>query len=258
MPEPVILSEVSDGVLLVTLNRPAVRNSLNLALVAGLCDQLERLDADPELHAAVLTGAGTGFCAGMDLEAFLAGEPVWDGAEDGRGLARIVTEPTAKPLIAAVEGFAVAGGLEVALASDIVVCGRSAKLGVPEVSRSLVAVGGALRQLPRRVGPGLAKRLALTGELVAGARGAEIGLVDESVEDGGAVAAALALAAKIGAGGPLAVRATKRILDLQAGLSEADFWVEQDRLAKPVFGSEDAAEGSRAFTEKRPPVWRGR
>jgi enoyl-CoA hydratase/carnithine racemase len=253
-----VLSEVRDGVLLVTLNRPEVRNSLNLALIGGLCEALEQLDSDPALSAAVLTGAGKGFCAGMDLAAFLAGENVWEGAGDGRGLRRVVAEPTAKPLIAAIEGFAVAGGLEVALACDVIVCGRSAKLGVPEVSRSLVAAGGALRQLPRRVGPGLAKKLALTGELIDGERGAGIGLVDELTDDGAAVAAALALAARIALAGPLAVRATKRVLDLQADLTDDEFWGTQQSITDPVFASEDAAEGSRAFTEKRAPVWRGR
>jgi enoyl-CoA hydratase len=258
MAEIPVRTEARNGVLLVTLDRPDVRNSLNLALVGGLCDALERLDADPELSAAVLTGAGKGFCAGMDLAAFLAGEDVWNGDGDGRGLKRIVAERTAKPLLVAIEGFAVAGGLEIALACDVIVCGRGAKLGVPEVQRSLVAVGGALRQLPRRVGPGMAKRLALTGELLDGEHAAAIGLIDELVDDGAAVAAALELAGTIAAAGPLAVQATKRILDFQADVPDAEFWEAQKRASDPVFASEDAVEGSRAFTEKRPPHWQGR
>jgi enoyl-CoA hydratase len=253
-----VLSEVREGVILITLNRPEVRNSLNQALVGGLAEAFDRLDADPDLSAAVLTGTGKGFCAGMDLAAFLAGEDVWSGAREGRGLKRIVTEPTAKPVIVAVEGFAVAGGLEIALACDVIVSGRSAKLGVPEVQRSLVAAGGALRELPRRVGPGVAKRLALTGELIDAEVGAAIGLVDELVDDGAAVDEALALAATIAAAGPLAVQATKRILDFQADLRTIEFWDAQRLTADPVFASADAAEGSRAFTEKRTPEWQGR
>jgi enoyl-CoA hydratase len=255
--EEAVLTRVSGNVLEVILNRPDARNSLNLALVGGVAAALARLDSDPDLVAGVLYGSGDFFSAGMDLKAFLAGEKVWDGDEQRVGLKQIVTAPPRRPLIAAVEGFAVAGGLELALSCDVIVAGRSAKLGIPEVTRSLVAAGGALRQLPRRVGPGRAMRLALTGELIGAEEGFAIGLVDELVEDGEAVSAALGIAAAIAANGPLAVAASKQILRGQEEWTDDEFWQRQRAIIDPVFESADAAEGARAFAEKRPPQWRG-
>jgi enoyl-CoA hydratase len=176
-PREVVLTERRGGVLLITINRPEVRNALNLAVLGDLSRALEDLDADPSVAAAILTGAPPCFSAGMDLRAFVAGEEMWEGGDTGRGMKSIVSGPCAKPLIAAVEGFAVAGGFELALACDIIVAGRSARFGIPEVKRSIVAGGGALRQLPRRVGPGVAMKLALTGESVEGAEAGELGLV---------------------------------------------------------------------------------
>src|ERR687892_1428662 len=170
-----VLTERRDNVLLITLNRPDARNAVNGALAAGVAAALDDLDADDGLSLGVLTGAGKGFSAGMDLKAFVAGESPYAG---DRGFAGIVQRPSRKPLIAAVEGFAVAGGLEVALACDLIVAARGAKLGIPEVKRSLVAAGGALRQLPRRIPYGLAMELALTGDTITAERGAEVGLVD--------------------------------------------------------------------------------
>ncbi|HTR75243.1 MAG TPA: crotonase/enoyl-CoA hydratase family protein [Solirubrobacterales bacterium] len=253
----VVRVERRDGVMIMTLNRPEARNSLNLALTRALSDAFDELDADPELSAGVVTGAGKGFCSGMDLKAFVAGENVWEGEADDRGLRRIVTRAARKPLLAAVEGFAVAGGFELALACDVLVAGRSAKFGVPEVKRSLVAAGGALRQLPRRAGPGAAMKLALTGDLIDGERAYAIGLVDELTEDGGALDGAVALALAIAANGPLAVAATKQVLREGPELSDADFWARQKEICDPVFASADAIEGSKAFAEKRAPVWTG-
>ena len=253
----VVLTERRDGVLIMTLNRPEARNSLNLALTRALSNAFDELDADPELSAGVVTGAGKGFCSGMDLKAFVAGENVWEGEEDDRGLRRIVTRAARKPLLAAVEGFAVAGGFELALACDILVSGRSAKFGVPEVKRSLVAAGGALRTLPRRAGPGAAMKLALTGDLIDGGEAAALGLVDDLADDGGALDAALALARTIAANGPLGVMATKQILREGPELDDAGFWARQKEICDPVFASEDAIEGSTAFAEKRAPVWKG-
>jgi enoyl-CoA hydratase len=253
----VVLSERRDGVLIMTLNRPEARNSMNLELMRALSDAFDELDADPELSAGIVTGEGKGFCSGMDLKAFVAGENVWEGDGDDRGLRRIVTRAARKPLLAAVEGFAVAGGFELALACDILVAGRSAKLGVPEVKRSLVAAGGALRQLPRRAGPGMAMKLALTGDLIDAERAHAIGLVDELAEDGGALEAALALALAIAANGPLAVAATKQILREGPELDDAEFWARQKEICDPVFASGDAIEGSTAFAERRAPVWKG-
>src|SRR5213078_4281521 len=171
MSDAPVLTEERDGVLLVTLNRPEQRNAVNLAVAEGIAAALERLDGDPELRVGVLAGAGKGFCAGMDLKAFVAGEHPHAG---GRGFAGIVQRPPAKPLIAAVEGFAVAGGFEIALACDLIVAGRDAKLGIPEVKRSLVAAGGALMRLPRVMPFNLAMELALTGEPISAERMAEL------------------------------------------------------------------------------------
>ena len=256
--DPVVLTERRGGTLLITLNRPDARNAINLALARAISEAFDALDADPELRAGVVTGNGSGFSSGMDLKAFVAGETVWEGEADDRGLKRIVTRAARKPLVAAVEGFAVAGGLELALACDILVAGRSAKLGVPEAKRSLVAAGGALRELPRRVGPGAAMKLALTGDVISGAEAKEIGLVDELVEDGGALDAALVLAESISANGPLALMATKQIVRDLSDLSMAEFYERQAEIVDPVFDSEDAREGSVAFAEKRDPVWKGR
>jgi enoyl-CoA hydratase len=191
----------------------------------------------------------------MDLKAFVAGERAWIG---DRGFAGIVQRASRKPLIAAVEGFAVAGGLEIALACDLIVAGRSAKLGIPEVKRSLVAAGGALLRLPQRVGYGAAMELALTGETITAERGHGMGLVDRLADDGGAVDAALELAAAIVKNAPLALIATKEILQGQRDWPLDEFWTKQGEISGPVFASEDAREGSVAFAEKRDPVWQGR
>ncbi len=199
----------------------------------------------------MLTGDGGTFCAGMDLKAFVAGER---SHVEGRGFAGIVQGPPRKPLIAAVEGWALAGGFEVALACDLIVAARDARFGIPEVKRGLVAAGGALIRLPRRIPYHLAMELALTGDPISAERAADLGIVSRLTEPGEALAAALQLARTIAANGPLAVDATKRLLVADEG----DAWERQAEIVAPVFASEDAREGSVAFAEKRPPVWRGR
>jgi enoyl-CoA hydratase/carnithine racemase len=255
MSDQPVLTERRDGVLLITLNRPDARNAVNLALAEGLAAALDELDADGDLAVGVLTGAGKGFSAGMDLKAFVTGERPWVG---DRGFAGIVQRGSRKPLIAAVEGFAMAGGLEIALACDLIVASKGARLAIPEVKRSLVAAGGALRRLPQRIPYGLAMEMALTGDPISAERGHEIGLVDRLAGPGGAVDAALELAAAIAKNGPLALDATKATLQRQADWDEAEFWQRQGELAGPVFASEDAREGATAFSEKREPVWQGR
>jgi enoyl-CoA hydratase len=250
-----VLTERRGGVLLITLNRPDARNAVNLAVAEGIARALDELDADRELTVGVLTGAGGGFCSGMDLKAFVTGERPWVG---DRGFAGIVQRASRKPLIAAIEGFAVAGGFEVALACDLIVAARGAKLGVPEVKRSLVAAAGALLRLPRRMPYGIAMELALTGDPITAERAYELGVVNRLTEPGAAVEAALELAATIARNGPLAVDATKAILQRQFDWSEEEFWARQGDLAGPVFGSDDAREGAIAFSEKRDPVWQGR
>ena len=253
--EQAVLTERRGSTLLITLNRPEARNAVNAALAAGVAAALDELDSDAGLQVGVITGAGSGFCAGMDLKAFVRGE---SPHVEGRGFAGIAQRPPRKPLIAAIDGFAVAGGFEVALACDLIVAARGAKLGIPEVKRSLVAAAGALLRLPRRLPYHLAMELALTGDPILAERGAELGLVNRLAEPGEAVDAALELAASIAANGPLALDASKRILVESAEWSEAEAWERQGEIAGPVFVSEDAREGAIAFSEKRDPVWKGR
>jgi enoyl-CoA hydratase len=242
---------VDGAVLVITIDRPEARNAVNLAVAEGIAAALDRLDGDDSLRVGVLTGAGGTFCAGMDLKAFVTGERPH---VEGRGFAGIVQGPPRKPLIAAVEGWALAGGFEVALACDLIVAARDARFGIPEVKRGLVAAGGALIRLPRRMPYHLAMELALTGDPIPAERAHAAGLVSRLTEPGGALAGALELVSAIAANGPLAVDATKRILVAD----EAGEWERQAEIVGPVFASEDAREGARAFAEKRAPVWRGR
>ena len=253
--EQAVLTERRGRISLITLNRPDARNSVNAALAQGVAAALDELDGDDELQVGVVTGAGKGFCAGMDLKAFVRGE---SPHVDGRGFAGIAQRSSAKPLVAAIEGFAVAGGLEVALSCDLIVAARGAKLGIPEVKRSLVAAGGALLRLPRRIPYHAAMEMALTGDPIAAERGHELGLVNRLAEPGGAVDAALELAEAIAGNAPLALAASKRILLEAPGWSEEEAWQRQGEIAGPVFVSEDAREGATAFAEKREPVWSGR
>ncbi len=253
--EPAVLTERRERVLLITINRPDQRNAVNAAVADGIASALDELDADSELSLGVLTGAGKGFCAGMDLKAFVAGERPYAG---DRGFAGITQRSAEKPLIAAIEGFAVAGGLEVALSCDLIVAARGSRLGIPEVKRSLVAAGGALLRLPRVLPRNVAMELALTGDPIDAERGHELGLVNRLADPGQAVAVALELAQAISANGPLALAATKRILVEAVDWSDAEFFERQLQVVEPVMSSQDAREGAQAFAEKRPPVWQGR
>jgi enoyl-CoA hydratase len=250
-----VLTERRERVLLITINRPDQRNAINAAVARGIAAALDELDGDAELSLGVLTGAGNGFCAGMDLKAFLEGEVPYAG---DRGFAGITQRASTKPLIAAIEGFAVAGGLEVALACDLIVAARGARLGIPEVKRSLVAAGGALLRLPRVLPRNVAIELALSGEPIEAERGHELGLVNRLAEPGKALDAALELADTIAANGPLALAATKRILVEAVDWPDSEFFARQMEIVAPVQRSQDAREGARAFAEKRAPVWKGR
>lgn len=250
-----VLTEERDAVLLVTLNRPEARNAVDIALAEGLAAAIETLDSTDRLRAGVLTGAGPTFCAGMDLKAFLAGER----AEiPGRGFAGIVQAPPRKPLIAAVEGHALAGGFEVALACDVIVASRSASFGLPEARLGLVAVGGGLIHLPKRLPYHAVMEMALGGEAISAERAHELGLVGRLTEKGEALAEALRFASRVAANGPLAVQATKEVVRRTHDWSADEAWREQERITGPVFSSEDAREGARSFTERRAPVWKGR
>jgi enoyl-CoA hydratase len=250
-----VLRKRRGRILLITINRPDQRNAVNAAVSHGIAGALDELDADAELSVGVLTGAGKGFCAGMDLKAFVAGERPH---VEGRGFAGITQRSSDKPLIAAIEGFAVAGGLEVALACDLIVAARGARLGVPEVKRSLVAAGGALLRLPRVLPRNVANELALTGDPIDAERAYELGLVNRLAEPGQALDVALRLAETIAANGPLALAATKRILLESVDWPDAEFFARQREISDPVFASEDAREGATAFAERRDPVWKGR
>ena len=254
MNEQPLLTERRDRILLITLNRPDARNAVNLAMAEAMAAALDELDGDDGLSVGVIAGEGKGFSSGMDLKAFATGERPW--ARD-RGFAGIVQKPAAKPLVAAIEGFAVAGGLEIALACDLIVAAKGAKLGIPEVKRGLVAAGGALRQLPRRLPAAIAMELALTGETITAERAAELGLVNRLAEPGQAVEVALGLAEEVAANAPLATAASKTILNEQASWDDATFWTKQGEITGPVFTSEDAIEGATAFSEKRAPDWKG-
>ncbi|HEY2317885.1 MAG TPA: crotonase/enoyl-CoA hydratase family protein [Solirubrobacteraceae bacterium] len=253
--EPAVLTERRDRILLVTLNRPDQRNAVNAAIAGGIAAALDELDGDAGLSIGVLSGAGKGFCSGMDLKAFVTGE---NPTIPGRGFAGITRRAADKPLIAAIEGFAVAGGLEVALACDLIVAARGARLGIPEVKRSLVAAGGGLLRLPRMLPRNVAMEMALTGDPILAERAHELGLVNRITEPGGALEAALELAETIASNGPLALAATKRILIESADWRDAEFFDRQEAIAAPVRDSQDAREGATAFAEKRAPVWQGR
>src|SRR4051794_23596914 len=252
--EPV-RTEVVEGVLVVTINRPDARNAINTETAVAIGAAMDRLDDDNSLIAGVITGAGGTFCAGMDLKAFLAGERP---SIPGRGFAGIVEQPPRKPTIAAIEGYAIAGGFEIALACDMIVAAENAKFGLPEVKRGLVAAGGGLLRLPQRVPFHLAMEWALTGELIPAARGYEVGLVNRITPKGGALDAALGMAKGIAANGPLAVAASKRILIEAPEWPAAERFDRQREINEPVRSSEDAREGATAFKEKRAPRWQGR
>ena len=250
-----VLTEARNGVLIITINRPEARNAVNGAVAQGLADAVAELDSNEELRAGIRTGAGGAFCSGMDLKAFMRGELPF--LEEG-GFAGIAKKGPRKPLIAAVEGFAVAGGMEIALACDLIVAAKGAKLGIPEAKRNLVAAGGALLRLPNRIPFHIAMEMALTGDPISAERGYEVGLVNRVAETGGAVDAAIELAGAITVNGPLAVYASKEILTKAVDWTEAEGWDAQEAIVAPVFTSEDAQEGALAFAEKRDPVWKGR
>ncbi|MHA3022857.1 crotonase/enoyl-CoA hydratase family protein [Mycobacterium sp. BMJ-28] len=248
-----IITERQGRTLVITINRPEARNAFNLPVAQGLAAAMDELDDSADLSVAILTGAGGNFSAGMDLKAFAAGELPY---VPGRGIG-FTEQPPRKPVIAAVEGYALAGGTEMVLATDLVVASRTAKFGIPEVKRGLVAAGGGLLRLPHRIPYQKALELALTGETFTAEEAAGWGFVNKLTEPGEALAGALELAEKITANGPLAVAVTKEIIVKSAEWSRREMWQKQNELITPVFTSKDAIEGATAFAEKRAPNWTG-
>lgn len=253
MSEEILTSE-EDGVLIITMNRPEAKNAMNRAAAEGIAAALDRLDSNDALRAAILTGAGGTFCSGMDLKGFLKGELP---SVKGRGFGGLTEAPPQKPLIAAVEGYALAGGLELMIACDLIVASETAKFGIPEAKRGLVAGAGGLLRLPDQIPPRIAMELALTGEFIDANRAYDLGLIN-AVTSGSALEAAMALAAKITANGPLAVRISKQIIAESRGWPLEERWTKQAELMKPIFTSTDAREDAAAFAEKRKPNWTGR
>ena len=248
--ESAVLTERRGRVMVITLNRPEAMNAINGALSEGLRSAVQELDSDSGLTAGVVTGAGKGFCSGMDLKAFSRGEDIGPMLE-------FVQNGAAKPLVGAIEGFALAGGLELALSCDLLVAARGAKLGIPEVGVGLFAAGAGLFRLPGRVGYGTAMEMAITGDPITAEEAADHGLVSRLTEPGDALGEALALAERIARNAPLAVAASKQLIRATQGATEEELWKIQRPHTVTVWKSDDAKEGPRAFAEKRPPEWTG-
>ncbi|MEE8311186.1 MAG: crotonase/enoyl-CoA hydratase family protein [Candidatus Binatia bacterium] len=250
-----VLTSAEDGVLVITLNRPKARNAANRALAEGVAAAMDVLEENGDLRVAILTGAGGTFCSGMDLKAFVTGETPHI---DGRGFAGLTEYTASKPVIAAVEGYALAGGFELAISCDLIVAAEDSKFGIPEAKRGLAAAAGGLVKLPKQISPRIAMELALTGDFISAQRAYELGLINRVVPSGGALDAARELAAKITANGPLAVAASKQVVAAALDWKSDEMFAKQNAIVMPVFTSEDAIEGATAFAEKRAPNWKGK
>ena len=246
-----LLLERRGRILVMTLNRPEAKNAVNTPLADAMVAATQQLDEDDDLTIGVLTGADGGFSSGMDLKAFASGGPPANFGTFLRNGAK-------KPLIAAIEGFALAGGLEIALTCDLLVAAKGVKIGIPEVKRGLFAAGGGLFRLSSRVPYGTAMELALTGDPISSEQAHEIGLINHLAEPGKALEVALELAERLAENAPLSVAASKEIVHDSIGRPEAESWKAQDAYMGKIFGSEDAKEGATAFAQKRKPEWKGR
>ncbi|MEV8633827.1 crotonase/enoyl-CoA hydratase family protein [Streptosporangium sp. NPDC051023] len=249
-----VLVEIDGGVAIITINRPQAKNAVNGVVARGIAAALDELEERGDVAAYVLTGAGGTFCAGMDLKGFLKGDLPY---VEGRGFGGIAEAPPKKPIVAAVEGYALAGGFELALACDIIVAAETAVFGLPEPKRGLVAAAGGVMRLPRRIPYHVAMEIALTGDHFPASRLHEVGLVNHVTPAGEALARAVELARRIAGNAPLALAATKRVIVESADWSGEEMFRRQAEIIDPVFGSKDAMEGAAAFAEKRAPVWKG-
>ena len=253
--ESEVLVTDSGGVLIITLNRPNAKNAANKALAEGVSAAIDRLESEPSLRVAVITGSGGTFCSGMDLKGFVSGETPYI---EGRGFAGLTEYRSKKPIIAAVEGYALAGGMEMAISCDMIVAAESAKFGIPEVKRGLAAGAGGLYRLPRQIPERVAMELALTGDFFTAQRAYELGLINRVVESGHALEVAQEMAMKIAANGPLAVTASMMVVSKAQDWNLEEAAKNQSVFLDPVFTSEDAIEGAKAFAEKREPQWKGK
>jgi enoyl-CoA hydratase len=255
MSEDIVLVDTADGVMTITLNRPKAKNAVNKALAEAISGAIDELEANDQLRVAIVTGADGTFCSGMDLKAFVTGElPI----VEGRGFGGLTEYLVSKPLIAAVEGYALAGGFELAISCDLIVAAEDSKFGIPEVKRGLAAAAGGLAKLPKQIPPRVAMELALTGDFISAQRAYDLGLINQVVAAGTALEAARALAAKIAANGPLAVAASKQVVANAQDWNTGTMFTEQMKLIQPVLTSADAIEGAMAFAEKRAPNWQGK
>ena len=250
-----LLVERRGGTLIISFNRPQARNALTLAGSLLMVKALDELDSDPTLGAAVLTGVGSHFCSGMDLKAFTLGDIPYI---EGRGYGGLSERSPRKPLIAAVEGYALAGGFEMALCCDLIVASTTARFGLPEVKRGLVAAAGGVMRLPQRVPYYAAMEMILTGDPIDAQRAAQFGLVNQLVEPGQALESALRLAQRILANSPMGVTTSKRLVAESRTWPLAEMFERQRPIVDSVFTSQDAQEGALAFAEKRAPQWRNR
>ncbi len=257
-------TEQRGHVLVLTMNRPEAKNALSPEMIVGLADAWDRVDSDEEIRVAILTGTDGVFCAGADLKAMNDAQNTSDAAQRLRSdtgiawKALLRNHRLTKPLIAAVEGYAVAGGTEILQATDIRVAGASAKFGVVEVTRALFPVGGSTVRLRRQIGYTKAMELLLTGDTISAEEAERIGLIGRVVADGEALPTAMQIAERIAANGPLAVQAIKRSVQETEGLPEAEALKIELEIGLPIFGTADAREGTLAFKEKRPPRYEGR
>ena len=255
-PNDVIISEhVAEHLVVIRINRPARRNAFDGATARAMEAAIDAFEDDDSLRCGIITGSDIVFSAGQDLLAAASNDM---GVAPKRGGFGIMAMPPTKPVIAAIEGHALAGGLELALSCDLLVASRTANMGIPEAARSLVAAGGGLFRLPKRIPYHLAMELALTGKSWPATRMAELGLVNRLAEPGQALDVAIELANEVLEAGPLAVRASKQIVRQAYDWTDAEAWQKQNQYIRPVMQSEDLQEGLRAFAEKRPAVWKGR